>query len=547
MPPVDRRLRQLQRGSRFARPALGTARDPHHIVGTSNSPLYAELLPEQAPFFFDRFDGGLNLRDQESQLAPSESPDLLNVTFDERGAIEKRFGYSVFAEIPGAGPVIPLLYRCEDDDAIVRRGLRLFRVTRAGVVSEITRAGDAAAFTTTARASAVEFAGELVVGHEVDRVSRWAGSGNLTTVSGSPACGLLGVWQNAVWAAGDQNAERRTRLFRCGRGNVGDWDLTGDGGAAINDIRARDDSAIRALIPSLYGGMLVGKTCSMHYVTNSVNGDFHTIDVDFGIPGPGAVASFDDLFYIVGREGIVLTNGQDAPKLISQRVSPLFRALGSDVEFASGGFEERLVFTVSRPDSDTRPEMIEFDPRVGWFSAHDIPSPAFLSFGDNETLLMGSREGGKLYRCFDGWSDDGVAIPSHYRGSWVQPNGEATVRLQEARIRGRGKPNISFLTDFNFSQVYAQTLDLAGPSESIVYDGSLQYGASESTYAGYGTPALQTVRPGLKANAFCILLSETSKAERQKPAFGVRNAVPAGSWSINQAQYFVSGRGRRSR
>ena len=42
---------------------------------------------------FDRFDGGLNLRDKSDVVENNEAIDLLNVTFTERGAIKQRDGY----------------------------------------------------------------------------------------------------------------------------------------------------------------------------------------------------------------------------------------------------------------------------------------------------------------------------------------------------------------------------------------------------------------------------------------------------------------------
>jgi hypothetical protein len=39
------------------------------------------------------FEGGLNLRDAPGELAPNESPDMMNVTLDERGGVVKRLGF----------------------------------------------------------------------------------------------------------------------------------------------------------------------------------------------------------------------------------------------------------------------------------------------------------------------------------------------------------------------------------------------------------------------------------------------------------------------
>ena len=43
------------------------------------------------------FSGGLNLRDSYEVMQPSQAYDLLNVTFDERGGVRQRPGFSEFA------------------------------------------------------------------------------------------------------------------------------------------------------------------------------------------------------------------------------------------------------------------------------------------------------------------------------------------------------------------------------------------------------------------------------------------------------------------
>lgn len=49
--------------------------------------------PQKGRIEITEFIGGLNLRDEPSKLQLNESPDLLNVTLDDRGTLHKRFGY----------------------------------------------------------------------------------------------------------------------------------------------------------------------------------------------------------------------------------------------------------------------------------------------------------------------------------------------------------------------------------------------------------------------------------------------------------------------
>jgi hypothetical protein len=47
------------------------------------------------------FSGGLNLRDSPQELAPTETPDSLNWTLDQRGALKWRKGCQDQIALPG--------------------------------------------------------------------------------------------------------------------------------------------------------------------------------------------------------------------------------------------------------------------------------------------------------------------------------------------------------------------------------------------------------------------------------------------------------------
>lgn len=47
----------------------------------------------------DNFTGGLNLQEEPTNLALNQSPDLLNVNLDDRGTLQKRFGYELLYDL----------------------------------------------------------------------------------------------------------------------------------------------------------------------------------------------------------------------------------------------------------------------------------------------------------------------------------------------------------------------------------------------------------------------------------------------------------------
>lgn len=79
-------------------------------MAVGSDPLDARLLMatavrRPATIRLPSLSGGLNVRDALTELAPSESPEMLNATLDERGGIRKRLGYSARYETPAAAAV----------------------------------------------------------------------------------------------------------------------------------------------------------------------------------------------------------------------------------------------------------------------------------------------------------------------------------------------------------------------------------------------------------------------------------------------------------
>jgi len=63
-------------------------------------------LPEQPPYEIKRIDGGLNIRNEQSQIADSQSPYTLNMVSDGKGGVQKRKGQQkVYATTLGPGAV----------------------------------------------------------------------------------------------------------------------------------------------------------------------------------------------------------------------------------------------------------------------------------------------------------------------------------------------------------------------------------------------------------------------------------------------------------
>src|SRR6266540_3511485 len=141
------------------------------------------------------FSGGLNLRDAQSELAPNESPDLWNVTLDERGGVDKRLGYTKYNTEAYASAKVTNLFQWTQPSIgtavlIVQCGTGLFRDVETTPFKT---------FTTPDRCGLADFAGKLCIVHPVDGFWTWDGT-TLTPIATGPWGDSLAVWQNKLWA-----------------------------------------------------------------------------------------------------------------------------------------------------------------------------------------------------------------------------------------------------------------------------------------------------------------------------------------------------------
>src|SRR5215471_1060708 len=103
------------------------------------------------------FSGGLNLRDTATELGPTESPDLWNVTLDERGGVVKRLGYSRWNSV-AAAQTFTTAYESKVAGADLwysRADGKLYRDPGSGTLTNVKT------FTAGSRLGLVDFAGKV--------------------------------------------------------------------------------------------------------------------------------------------------------------------------------------------------------------------------------------------------------------------------------------------------------------------------------------------------------------------------------------------------
>ena len=398
---------------------------------------------------FRDFSGGLNLRDAPIMLAPNETPDCLNVQFDERGGVVARKGLTKdnATDTIGSGSdnIVNGFYSAVLGYEVFQVGAELWARTAADTYSEVTRAASANAFTTSARCSFADFAGNLVMVHPVDGILVYSGSSNITVASATPVGTCCAVWQNKLWVAS---------------GNQVSWSNAGTAATwtGTDTLRLRDlnDAGVTALVPM--GGALVAfKRRSMHRIYDSTLGANTIVSADLGVVGPLAVTVLGELIYGFSEKGVIVTDGLSEPRIVSDKIEPMFHpsqvAMGQLDRICAGQFEDRALFSFPGFGETYNDRTIEVDTSTGAWGVHDFGASCFVvSLASARLVLVAAPGSGSgvrhVYKVFDGTTDDGTAIASRWRSAPLDLGGMGLVRVRRALLAGRGDPDLYVYRDF---------------------------------------------------------------------------------------------------
>src|SRR6266498_622610 len=180
------------------------------------------------------FAGGLNLRDAQAELALNESPDLWNVTLDERGGVSKRLGFSKhnFITYVANYLVSNVFYWQTGQNLIVQ-------CSRATVNSRLykdTNISEFKTFTTDDRCAFADFAGKLCIVHPIDGFFTYDGT-TVTAIATGPRGSTLAVWQNKLWSAGDPT--NKSRVTFSAAGDPATWNAS-----VYIDVREKDNAQV---------------------------------------------------------------------------------------------------------------------------------------------------------------------------------------------------------------------------------------------------------------------------------------------------------------
>lgn len=427
------------------------------------------------------WSGGLNTRDQPSELASDEFPDASNVTIDERGALMKRLGYERrFAAAVGSGKVSNMF----------DWKTRGFLVEQIGAGMHVNNGAAFLTWSTTARCGMCEFNGDLVLIHPVDGVRVYDG----TTVTGpfanSPLGDTVATWQNKVFAAG--NPSQPSRVTRSNIATHSTWSVND-----WTDLKEKDSSKViwlggaSGLDVSGRPGLIAFKADSAYRIYDSSTGAYNTIDASIGCGSNiGAVSAYGRV-YAVSPRGIYYTDGIGPMIEASNKLENLFQEdqinqARGDL-YCAGRYQDRLWFSLPRAGETANSISLEHHPHSGWTVKHTNAASCYSTFGGTNTNMIFASPSvdGMIYNSHTGGSDDGAAITCYFQTGWVEPNFGNKTRIRRLRIRGMGEFDVTLYKDYELGSSFpTRHVEIVGGA--AIYDDPVSLYDDPTTLYGPG-------------------------------------------------------------
>ena len=488
------------------------------------------------------FSGGLNLRDAPQELQPTESPDLWNVTLDERGSVAKRLGHVKYnaAVYDASHPPQNSFYWQTGSS-------RIWQVDKSLYRDDSTTAFHT--FTTAERCGFADFTGKLWFIHPTDGLYQSDGtSGGTSAVASGPKGFTIEPWQTRLLAAGDPAA--KTTVYASAIGDGTNWDVVSTPPPAwTNDIREGNDfpivklSAASGIDIAGRPGLLVFKRDpastrgSTHRINDSDNGSYTTIDTDIGAASALSVVSLFGRTIVLSPQGIFWTDGVGSLKPASTQVAPLFDPANFNTAkidaCAAGALGDRCYLSIPTKNSSVNDLALEYHPLEGWIVQGSNAMSCYSS--DGETLWGGSPSAnGQAYTLLSGGSDDGTAIDSYFQTAWFEPAGGFLCRLRKLTVLGRGVGmTIDTRTDYAAGQGITDPIDITTSSDQW-NDGTKwnQPGAKwgPAVFEAYSEP-LHSLGTG---RAVSFRISETSSSTLSSPSLkGSGTSATVGAWALS--------------
>lgn len=460
---------------------------------------------------FNRFDGGLNLRDKADVVEDTEAIDLLNVTFTERGAIKQRDGYSdLTASLTNRVDSLGLFSTTSGTRHILAGcGTRLEAINTAGTVvaSQTALAGGPYTFARfAAPGSELTYAG-----NGSDTIQKWNGA---AWTSGAATATVNSVAAQAMPKAGSICVTSNTnRLVATGYGtgatsgpggtasnpsrahfsNVGapeTWETDGSAGRGANfvDFTPGDGEQVMAAVTwrELTFVFKESKFFVIYGESTQSNGtpvfNYRAVNTGIGLAAKQAICIAREGVYFMSRQGIYLTTGGD-PVLISDKIKPIWDQ-NPEIYFQSlplnlaqialcrlRWHNEQIFLGFPTGTATANDRVLVYNTQHRWWTLWDLPASDLVSFqrGDQPELHFGYSSGNnRIGRLVANATVDlgATAITSRWQSGWGDYKSALLKTIRETRVWGTGAMLVSFFTDFHTTQTTSGTVVLGSTTSA---------------------------------------------------------------------------------
>jgi hypothetical protein len=423
------------------------------------------------------FDGGVNIRESISQLAPNELRTSENGVLDERGGWSKRLGCKSNGTFDtGTDRILSMytFYRgtVAAPQVIIHTTAGKMYYTNDPTAATVTWTAITTGLSTTAPMSYETFNGKCYFGNGVDSYASWSGTA-YTTFPTAPKGKYLRLWKDTMWMSGITGLD--DRVYSSAAGDAETWPV-----ASWVDIAHGDGDTVNALgTDGLV--LIVGKTKRTMTIYDPVTFANRVVDYEKGIESHFSVIQFEGHIYYLTRRGIAEFDQSGPARIISGKIDPLFDPsvlnLSALNRVTSYTFNNQIGWALPELGSDLPSVQIEYYPRLGPISQFGtvgigpwafqrMPAGVFTRYrsGVLEFLFGAHSTANKFLQLFAPvGTDDGAVFTAMLETSAYDfgiPT--RTKYIRRIRFLGRGVVTAIGLRNYQSANYRTKSLDMAG-------------------------------------------------------------------------------------
>jgi hypothetical protein len=423
------------------------------------------------------FQGGVNIRDVVSQLAPNELRASENGTLDEGGGWSKRLGcisngnapgnmLSMYTFYRGTTNVPQVLIHCDNGGVYY---------TTDATANPVVWTAIATGLSTTARMAFETFNSKCYFTNGVDSYASWSGSAYATYAS-APKGKYLRLYKDTMWMAGITGND--DRVYSSVAGDAETWPA-----AAWVDITKGDGDFITCLGSD--GLVLIvtkrNRIMTIYDPTTFAN---RVIDFEKGCESHFSMIQFEGDIFFLSRRGVAKFDNSGPALIISNKLDPLFSPSTLNLNALSNVFayvyQNQIGWSLPEIGNVSMTIQIEYYPRLGPMTLygtrligpwvfHRMPVGMFtrVRVGTTDFLYGGHSTTTKFLSLFAPiGTDDGATFTALMETGpldFGQPT--RTKYIRRLRLLGRGQVTLQLRRNFQTAIYKTVSLDMSAGAD----------------------------------------------------------------------------------